>query len=152
MPKYHNDNDEYLVGVEVEKCDYDLRDEGDAWKILTETGWSKEEDGSLGSGGYEFVSPILPLFDMDRINKACVPVKKWINAKSNDSCGGHITLSKKDTRGDELLESFKQFAPIIYALYPNRLDNRYCRAKTWSKYFSYPEKYSAFYLLSLIHI
>jgi len=146
LPKFVDDNDEYLVGVEVEKTDYNLQQDGDAWKILTETGWSKEEDGSLGSGGYEFVSPILPLFNMDKIREATAPVKKWINGSSNDSCGGHITLSKRNTDGKDLLESFKHFAPILYSLYPNRLDNRYCRAKQWSKYFSYPEKYSAFYL------
>ena len=141
---FHNDNDEWLVGVEVEKVDRDKQQEGDAWKILTETGWSKERDGSLGSNGYELVSPIMPLFDNERIERATTPVTNWINGKSNEDCGGHITISKKGLTSVQLLESFKHFVPILYSLYPNRLNNDYCRAKQWSKYFSYPERKQAF--------
>jgi hypothetical protein len=146
LPQYHTDSDEYLVGIEVEKTDYDLQQSGEAWKILTETGWSKESDSSLSSGGFELVSPILPLFNMRKIREASDKVADYINASSDDSCGGHITLSNKNKSGSDLLESFKHFAPILYSLYPKRLSNRFCMAKQWSKYFSYPEKYSAFYL------
>jgi hypothetical protein len=133
-----------LVGVEVEKVDRDLQQEGDAWEILTNTGWAKERDGSLGSNGYELVSPILPLFDNNRIDVATNPVTQWINGKSNSDCGGHVTISKKGLTSVTLLESFKHFVPILYSLYPNRLNNDYCRAKQWSKYFSYPERKQAF--------
>jgi hypothetical protein len=47
---------------------------------------------------------------------------------------------------EELLESMKNYAPILYALYPKRLQRHYCKAKMWSKYTRYNEKYSAFYL------
>jgi len=146
LPKFHSDSDEYLCGIEVEKVDSRLQDEGEAWEILERTGWSKERDGSLGDGGYELVSPILPLFNTEVIERSTKTVQKWVNGKSSDRCGGHITLSKRTLTSRELLESFKSFAPILYALYPNRLNNTYCKAKSWSKYFSYPEKYSAFYL------
>jgi hypothetical protein len=146
LKKYHNDSDEWLVGVEVEKVDWRMRDEGSAWEILSTTGWSKEVDGSLGSEGYELVSPILPLFDNNRLESAMVDVKKYINAQSNSDCGGHINISRKNVESSDLLESFKQFAPIIYSLYPKRLTNRFCKAKQWSKYFTYPEKYSAFHI------
>jgi hypothetical protein len=141
-----NDADDYLLGLEVEKVDYEKQQDGDAWELLTETGWSKERDGSLGDNGYELVSPILPLFDNSRIKNAMNPVTKWINGKSNDRCGGHITISNRKMNGDDLLESIKDIAPIIYSLYPNRISNTYCKVKSWSKYFSYPEKYSALYL------
>lgn len=144
--KFHNESDEWLLGLEVEKTDANLQQEGDAWELLHETGWSKERDGSLGSDGYELVSPILPLFDNARINNASAPLRKWINGKSNDRCGGHITLSNRNIDGDDLLESFKDFAPIIYSLYPNRINNQYCKVKHWKKYFTYPDKYSAFFL------
>jgi hypothetical protein len=146
LPKFHSDSDEYLCGIEVEKVDSRLQDEGEAWEILERTGWSKERDGSLGDGGYEFVSPILPLFNTEVIVRSAKTVGKWINGKSSDKCGGHITLSKRGLPANELLESFKSFAPILYALYPARLNNHFCKAKQWNKYFSYPEKYSAFYL------
>jgi hypothetical protein len=145
LKQFHTEQDSVLMGLEVEKVDYSLRNNGEAWKILEETAWSKEEDGSLGSNGYELVSPILPLFDINRIKQAISPVTDWINGDSNEDCGGHITLSKRETTTEAFLESMKQFAPILYSLYPKRLENRYCRAKQWSKYFSYPEKYSAFF-------
>jgi len=146
IKKYHTDSDEWLVGLEVEKVDRNLQQEGDAWEILTETGWSKERDGSLGSDGYEMVSPILPLFNLQKIEEAVTPVLKYINGRSNEDCGGHINISKKGMTNEELLESMKNYAPILYALYPKRLQRSYCKAKMWSKYTRYNEKYSAFYL------
>lgn len=146
LKTFHTDADDVLMGLEVEKVDYRLRDKGEAWELLEQTAWCKEEDGSLGSDGYELVSPILPLFNRDKINEAISPVREWINGDSNESCGGHITLSKKGVTTENFLESMKQYAPILYGLYPKRLDNRYCRAKQWSKYFQYPEKYSAFFV------
>ena len=40
----------------------------------------------------------------------------------------------------------KGFVPVIYALYENRLNNRFCRARNWNHYFNNIDKYSAFYL------
>lgn len=146
LKKFHDDNDEYLLGLEVEKCDYPLQQSGDAWQLLEDTGWSKEMDGSLGNGGFELVSPILPLFNTNVIETVCQTVKKWIDGDSDSRCGGHITISNKNLTGDELLQSFKHFVPIIYALYPNRITNNYCKAKQWSKLFTYNEKYQSFYI------
>jgi hypothetical protein len=146
LAKFHSESDEWLVGVEVEKVDGDLQDKGEAWEILTRTGWSKERDGSLNSGGYEMVSPILPLFNLERIEEAVAPVLEYINANSDDSCGGHINISRKGMSNYDLLESMKQYAPILYALYPKRLNKHYCKAKSWSKYTSQPEKYASFFL------
>jgi hypothetical protein len=142
----HTEADEYLLGLEVEKVDSDLKDKGDAWELLHSTGWSKERDGSLGDSGYEFVSPILPLFNTDVVRDSIAQVGEWVDGGTSSSCGGHITLSKRGLSSADLLESFKSFAPIIYALYKGRLENTYCKAKLWSKYFQYPEKYSAFYI------
>lgn len=143
---FHSESDEYLLGLEVEKVDAILRDKGEAWKLLHETCWSKENDGSLNSGGYELISPILPLFNTRVISECCEKVKDFIDGGSDDSCGGHITLSSRKLTTEELFDSFKQFAPILYALYPKRLTNRYCKAKEWTKYRTYNEKYQAFYL------
>jgi hypothetical protein len=146
VPSFVNDNDEFIVGIEVEKVDSRLQHDAPVFEILQNTGWKKESDGSLGSGGYELVSPKLPLLDMNRIVQACEPVKKYINAKSDSSCGGHINISRKGVTSKDLLKGMKGFVPIIYALYESRLTNRYCQAKKWSHYFNYRDKYSAFYL------
>lgn len=145
LKKFHADGDDVLMGLEVEKVDCALKHKGDAWRLLEETSWSKEEDGSLGSDGYELVSPIVPLFNYEKIKEALSPVREWVDGDSNGDCGGHITLSKRGVSTEDFLESMKQYAPVLYALYPKRLDNRFCRAKQWGKYFQYPEKYQAFF-------
>lgn len=144
--KFVDDNDEFRVGIEVEKVDSRYQRDKLAFEILHETGWKKESDGSLNSGGYELVSPVLPLLDVNRIEKACAPVMKYINAHSDSSCGGHINLSKRGSDSRTLLKGMRGFAPLLYALYESRLENRYCKARKWNNYFRYPEKYSAFYL------
>lgn len=146
VPSFHNEGDEYLVGLEVEKVQYELQQKGLAFKILEETGWKKERDGSLNSGGFEMVSPKLPLLDLARIKAACQPVAEYINSQSDSSCGGHINLSRKNVTSKELLTNAKGFIPILYSLYENRLNNHYCQAKNWKLYFSSIEKYSACYL------
>jgi hypothetical protein len=146
LKNFSIETDELLCGIEVEKTDATQQQIGDAWKILDETGWAKERDGSLGSYGYEMVSPILPLFDVERIQKAIEPVRAWINANCDEKCGGHITLSKKGVTTEDLLKQFKHFAPVLYSLYPKRCTNEYCMAREWNKYFTYREKRSAFFM------
>jgi hypothetical protein len=146
VPTYINDNDDFIFGIEVEKVDSDLLEDGKAFELYHETGWRKEYDGSLNSGGYELVSPLLPLYDMQRIEQACEPVKKYINAKGDNSCGGHVNLSRNGMDSRTLLKGMKGFAPILYALYHNRLENRFCKARKWNHYLINPDKYSAFYV------
>lgn len=146
LPSFVTDDDEYKIGLEVEKVDSRVQRDKLVFELLQNTGWKKERDGSLNSGGYEMVSPILPLLDMNRIDAACLPVLDYINAQSDDSCGGHINLSRKNTSSEELLKSMKGIAPIIYCMYEKRITNRFCQVKNWRDYFRYPEKYSAFYL------
>jgi len=145
-PAFINDNDEYIIGLEVEKVDEALRNKGLVYELLQTTGWRKEIDGSLSDGGFELVSPKLPLFDNTRIAAALEPVRDYLNADSDQSCGGHITISRKGVSSYELLRNFKGFVPIIYAIYENRLNNYFCEAKRWRNYFNRPTKRSAFYL------
>lgn len=147
LPTFHEDTDEYLIGVEVEKVDHQLQSKGKAFEILQATGWRKESDGSLSFGGYELVSPRLPLLDNDRISQACIPVMEYINGGSDNTCGGHINISRKNVSSDMLLRKMRGFVPLLYAMYEQRMSNRFCAAKSWSKYFGrYKSKYSAFYL------
>jgi hypothetical protein len=151
LPNFVTEEDEHIIGLEVEKVDSRLRNDSEAWEILQNTGWVREQDGSLTdsrSAGYELVSPLLPLFDNARLDKAFEPVLKYINANSDKSCGGHINVSRKGKTSEELLDEMKHIAPIFYALYERRLTNTYCKAKKWGYYFRYPEKYQAFCLKS----
>lgn len=144
LPKFIQGDEEWKFGVEVEKVDDNLRNEGLAYEILQETGWKKEEDGSLGSSGYELISPVLPLFNWDTINKAVNPVINFIDGKVNEKCGGHMTISRRGWDTDTLMDALKPIAPILYALYPKRCTNHFCQAKLWRRYSTNGDKYSAF--------
>ena len=149
IPQYVNDNDEWKFGVEIEKCDRNELNGIECERILQETGFKKEEDGSLNSGGFELITPILPLMDNKRIDKAFTSepyLIKMIDATADGSCGGHITISRKDYDNHKLLEGFKGFAPVLYAMYEGRLSNRYCTVQQWKNYFTINDRYVAFNL------
>lgn len=143
---YSLPEDTWKVGVEVEKEDRRYHNNVPVWKLFSETGWAKERDGSLGDGGFELVSPILPLYDRKRLKKALAPVKVYLNAQHSSNCGGHINLSCKGKSSREVLASLKAGAALLYAIYEPRMANRYCAARQWNRYESMPDKYSAFYL------
>lgn len=133
-------------GFEAEKIDADYCEEGIAMKLAHETGFKKEYDGSLGSDGFELISPILPLFNQQVIDESINPVKYLLDAQSNDRCGGHFNISKNGTPSRDILKSIKGSLPILYMMYEKRIDNRYCQAKKFSTYLRSPQKYSACYL------
>lgn len=143
---YSLDGDTWKVGCEVEKEDSRYQNNTSVWKLFAETGWAKERDGSLGQGGFELVSPILPLFDRKRLKAHLSTVKQYLNAQHSQACGGHINLSCKGKRSKEVLASLKAGAALLYAIYEPRMTNRYCPARQWNRYESMPDKYSAFYL------
>jgi hypothetical protein len=140
--------DDWKVGCEVEKEHESLQRDVSVWKLFQETGWAKENDNSLGDGGFELVSPILPLYDRARLKKALRPVKKYLNGQYSGNCGGHINLSCKGKTSKEVLASLKAGAALLYALYQPRMTNRYCHVRQWNQYMNYPDKYSAFFLKS----
>jgi len=133
-------------GFEAEKVDEELADDGNALKIAHLTGFKKEYDGSLGSEGFELISPILPLNNQQVIDTAIAPVSEMLNASTNDSCGGHINLSNNNMSSRSILKGIKGSLPILYSFYEKRLTNRYCPAKPFSSYLRRPTKYSAAYL------
>jgi hypothetical protein len=91
-----------------------------------------ERDGSCG---YEAVTHVLPLLPagkwrtkvFDLMHKA----EKIIDDRYSPSdrrCGGHITIAADGFTGEELRAAVRKNAGIIYALFRNRLENRYCNA------------------------
>lgn len=143
-------DDKWMFGIEVEKVDNCRKNSSVAREIRITTGWRKEEDGSLGCDGYELISPILPMHDDNVIMDALSndSIKYLLDAEHNDNCGGHFTVSHKDLSSREVLQRIKFFAPIIYAMYANRTDNRFCKAQKWQHYFRCRDKYQAFFLKS----
>lgn len=86
-------NNTFGIGIEVEKEDSSFA--LDYEKVLRETKWIGERDGSLGDGGFELISPAIPL-DVTKnilnqsewIEKYINPVGKYLNASYSDRCGG----------------------------------------------------------------
>jgi hypothetical protein len=125
----YSDNAKFCFGVEVEKEDeeplgaYDLTD-------CDDTGWSREEDGSLDSeSGYELVSPKYDLFGDRFDNDLKDPIlRDHINADFSDSCGGHMSFSIHGHDGNGTYDRVSGFAPVILALYNGRARNTYSRA------------------------
>lgn len=139
-------DDGWCIGLEVEKdsnrealmADY-------AYELMNNTKWAKERDGSLGSYGFELVSPRLPLNDDEIINDSLLKVAHLINSSASESCGGHIHLSHTQMDKKQVLQMFRQWACFLYAMYPKRCMNDYSKAVKWGNYFSaFPTRTWAF--------
>ena len=133
-------------GFEAEKQDEYYRELHNAVKLAFETGFKKERDGSLGEGGFELISPVLPLFNDSIINNAIDSVKDILKASTTEKCGGHFNVSKVGVSSREILKKVKGSLPIFYSIYENRLTNSYCKAEKFATYLRSPRKYQSFYL------
>jgi hypothetical protein len=133
-------------GFEAEKQDEYYRELHNAVKLAFETGFKKERDGSLGEGGFELISPVLPLFNDSIINGAIDSVKDILKASTTEKCGGHFNVSKVGVSSREILKKVKGSLPIFYSIYENRLTNSYCKAEKFATYLRSPRKYQSFYL------
>lgn len=135
-------------GFEAEKQDETYRDMHNAVKLAFETGFKKERDGSLGEGGFELISPVLPLFNDSVVDGAIDSVKDILKAQTSDRCGGHFNISKNGVPSREILKKVKGSLPIFYSIYENRLTNSYCKAEKFATYLRSPRKYQSFYIKS----
>lgn len=147
----HSNNSIYKIGFEVEKEDVAQCKQGYARDLFEATGWAKEHDGSLGTGGYELVSPVFPL-NIDKkvstqwkLNSSIDNVANYINASYSKACGGHINISKQGLDSYALLTRISGYIPLFYALYENRLENHFSQAKKLSTYINNSDKYGAFH-------
>jgi hypothetical protein len=115
----------YKIGFEIEKEDSYCTD----FSKVRKYGWDAERDGSLDDNGFELVSPIYDLMDIETISKDLENIKDFINADYTSNCGGHINVSIKDKNANEIFELIKGYLPLLYAMFPNRIENRFCKAK-----------------------
>lgn len=124
-------NSKYKVGFEVEKEDTNLY-RRPYRKIYKDTGWVKEDDGSLGDGGFELVSPVFGLFS--NIEKELEPVKDLINAKHSTRCGGHINISVDGKTSSEIIDDIRGWLPLLYALFESRTRSSYSAIMQTDRY------------------
>lgn len=121
----------YKIGFEIEKEDT-AQYKTPYHKLYRKTKWCKENDGSLDSGGFELISPVLPLFG--NIEKMVEPVKDLINARYSSRCGGHINISVEGKTAHQIIDDIRWWLPLLYALYEQRTSNSYSQIHSISTY------------------
>lgn len=130
LERVNTSKSRFRIGFEVEKEDFEYQRLNNVAKLYS-IGWCKEIDTSLdSSSGFELVSPIYDIFS-DSLKKDLEykELREMVNADWSDSCGGHITLSQKGISGRNFYNKYiKSYVPLLYALYPNRVNNIYCTA------------------------
>lgn len=142
----HSGDSRFKVGVEIEKEDDDELEGIDANELYNDFGFIAEEDGSLNSDGFEIVSPTLAL-NSETI-KAFEPIRHLVNASGSHRCGGHIHFSEVGKSGEETFDEFGPLVPLLFALYPSRVSQNYCKAKKAADMKGAGSKYQAVQVLS----
>lgn len=139
----------FVIGVEVEKEDGEVRSKLNAGDIVLPNGWVVEEDASLTSGiGYEIVTRAYNLKHLNEFKRDILSCREAINAEFTKKCGGHITVSRYGYSDVELAETIKPLFPLLMALYPKRMESSYVtckRKKDLAPAGRIPSKYSPFY-------
>ena len=130
----------YRLGVEVEKEDSDSLET--VASDCIETRWLASADGSLNGDGFELVSPAWNLRDWNTI-RAEINSMEHIDAETSIRCGGHITASVYGESGPALAERVSDCVPLLYALYPCRLNTQWAPARKKDNLRATSEKYRA---------
>ena len=142
-----SDNTVWTIGFEVEKEDEYPMDAHDLYDV-DDTGWCREEDGSLGSDGFELVSPVYDLFQnrMDNDIAESKILRDHIDAEYTSSCGGHINFGKRGITGEELFDQIQAFIPLFVTIWRHRLGNHYSQMKRKPDDYKRAGKYSAIHV------
>lgn len=133
----------FTIGFEVEKNQLS-RGAVKEYELLK----GFERDASCGYEAITHVLPLLPagtwrnkVFDMmhkaERIVDDRYSPSDEKDYEGNYKCGGHITLGAVGMEGIDLMNATRSYSGILYALFRNRLKNRYCRENNrmdWSHY------------------
>lgn len=136
----------YRFGIEAEKEDLSGKHicqvyQGNREEFLPNS-WRAERDGSLGTYGFELISPIYNLANDTYKQHLSEPVLNYlIHSPVSFACGGHITVSKYNATPQWYIDKAAQIIPLLYALYPKRAKRR-----GYSKFYTkndYAERYNA---------
>lgn len=136
----------YRFGIEAEKEDLSGKHicqvyQGNREEFLPNS-WRAERDGSLGTYGFELISPIYNLANDVYKQHLSEPVLNYlIHSPVSFACGGHITVSKYNATSQWYIDKAAQIIPLLYALYPKRAKRR-----GYSKFYTkndYAERYNA---------
>ncbi len=127
-PDYRSDANSPGIGFEVEKggapefCGYFDKEE-----LYRKTGCVIERDSSVD---WELKTPVYPLFSNDIETVWLDQIREAVDAENHEDAGGHIHLSMPPKDGKELFDYCRPYLPLFMAMYPTRLENHYCQART----------------------
>lgn len=132
---FFTENPKHFIGFEIEKEDEKIKESINIcdFEKSVPIGWRKEKDASLNNrSGYELISPKYELnvdniFEIIEGNNV---LKNHINANYSLACGGHINISEEGLTGEEFFEKIKGYTPLIYALYYQRINTKFCKGKS----------------------
>lgn len=121
----------YSVGFEIEKTDFngctEVGDEIGDYEIFK----GFETDSSCG---VEAITNILPLASNKEIESYVFDMMEdagdVISSDTDNSCGGHITISAEGYTSSELYDKIRSSMGVIYALWRYRIKNQYCKKNT----------------------
>jgi hypothetical protein len=115
----------HSIGIEIEKASFEANALISSVALYKMTGWVKEFDNSVTRGGFELVSPRLPAMSCNsHLEMFYDFFPELIDAEVDSTCGFHVHVS-----GRGVLNGFISWAPLLYAMYPYRLNNHYCMAR-----------------------
>jgi hypothetical protein len=144
-----NNSSPYRIGYEIEKEDSYILEFCNIheFKKKSDNLFRKERDGSLcDESGFELISPVYEL-DSEKIQQHICNYKiieSHINAEVNyETCGGHISISNINKDTWRFYSDLENYIPLFYAMYPNRCNQNYCKAKTKISLKNENEKYQA---------
>lgn len=117
----------FRIGFEVEKEDVKWIHRGSLDSYAGRWGWIAVSDGSLNDGaGFELVSPAYNMKEIDKFNELWKEFEA-LDANVSVRCGGHINVSQHALTPDQVIYAMRDFIPLLYAMYPKRLSNRWCK-------------------------
>ena len=139
----------YRIGFEIEKEDSYMLEYCNIheFKRKSDNLYRKERDGSLcEDSGFELITPVYEL-NSDKIHQHICNyriIESHIDAEVNyETCGGHISISNINKDTWRFYSDLENYIPLFYAMYPNRCNQNYCKAKTKTSLKNDNEKYQA---------
>ena len=116
----------WLVGFEVEKNRVGDADSAGDRIDSTPLFAYWETDGSCGIEGV--TNAYDPIHEPTKrvFNEHLQESAHLIDVPCDNRCGGHINISCQNMAPRDMLQSFRKYAPLWYAVYRNRLTNHFC--------------------------
>ena len=125
-PDLHDGSSPWMVGFEVEKNSvHGASQTGDHIEDSSLFAYW-ESDSSCGIEGITHAyDPLCPT-TVSKFKTHVNECRSYLDAASDNTCGGHINISSQHHTSRELLQQFRLYAPLWYAVYRHRLNCDYC--------------------------